>query len=687
MRYTKVSVLRIFINDERPISSGMPKSLVLGNGNILVAFDRFGQITDFFFPQLGVENQVSGETPTTQKMGVWADRKFHWFDDGTWKIAIDCAPDTHANAVTAENNDLGVVVRFNDVVYNEKNILVREITVENTFAREREIKIFFRAVFELYASHRQDTAYYDPNVHAIVHYEGRRVMLVNARTEEKPFDQYSIGLYELEGREGTWRDAEDGILSANPIEHGKVDSVIGMTFALKEHEKKTMYYWIAAAETQKESYALNSYVIEHSPAHLLKTTRDFWRAWLNRRTFTFYGLDEPIVNLFKKSLLIIRAHADNGGAIIASCDSDMLHHGRDTYAYMWPRDGAVAALALDNAGDEHVAQRFFEFMRNALHDDGYFMHKYRADGSIGSSWHPWVHNGMPILPIQEDGTALVLWALWEHYRIGKDLEFIEGLYNPLIKRVADFLVSFVDNETALPKPSYDLWEEKFGVSTYTASTVFGALSAASRFADLLGKSASADVYKATAAQMKDAIVGTFYDSERRIFNKMFIMENGARRWDTTLDASSAYGVFKFGVLPPDDERLVAAMEATEKLLCCKTSADGMPRYERDGYYGWFSTLENPWFITTLWLAQYHIARAQSEKDMGEAKRWLEWTAKHATPSGILSEQLNPGTGEQISAAPLVWSHAEFILTVVQYLEKLESLGVCVSCAPIHEISA
>jgi len=56
-----------------------------------------------------------------------------------------------------------------------------------------------------------------------------------------------------------------------------------------------------------------------------------------------------------------------------------------------------------------------------------------------------------------------------------------------------------------------------------------------------------------------------------------------------------------------------------------------------------------------------------------AKNWLTWTVKSALPSGVLSEQLNPYTGEQLSAAPLTWSHAEFIITVLEYLKKIEIL--------------
>src|SRR5205085_12018676 len=177
------------------------------------------------------------------------------------------------------------------------------------------------------------------------------------------------------------------------------------------------------------------------------TTKDFWYAWVNRQNFTFYGLDAEIVSLFKKSLFILRAHVDNNGSILASGDSDMLQHGRDTYSYMWPRDGAFSAIALDKAGDLNVARRFFEFCNDVITEEGYLMHKYRPDKSLGSSWHPWIRDGKMELPIQEDETALVIYALWKHYEITKDLEFIEAVYNTLIERAAHFMCSYVDEKT------------------------------------------------------------------------------------------------------------------------------------------------------------------------------------------------------------------------------------------------
>ena len=82
---------------------------------------------------------------------------------------------------------------------------------------------------------------------------------------------------------------------------------------------------------------------------------------------------------------------------------------------------------------------------------------------------------------------------------------------------------------------------------------------------------------------------------------------------------------------------------------------------------------NPWFISTLWLAQYYLTQVKKPEDTESVKRLLLWVTKHTMLSGILSEQLDPHTGEQLSAAPLTWSHSEYVITVLEYLKALSSL--------------
>ena len=116
------------------------------------------------------------------------------------------------------------------------------------------------------------------------------------------------------------------------------------------------------------------------------------------------------------------------------------------------------------------------------------------------------------------------------------------------------------------------------------------------------------------------------------------------------------------------------MQAVYDQLWVKTSVGGLARYERDAYHqiehdDLQNVPGNPWFICTLWWAQYLIARARSPEELKEPLQVLEWVADHALPSGVLAEQVNPHTGEPLSVSPLTWSHAAFVSAVLEYLEK------------------
>lgn len=660
----------------------MSRALSLGNGQILVNLDERGQVRDLYFPHVGLENQLGGRM--VHRVGVFAEGELCWTSNLEWQLEINYEENSFIGKITARHERLGVSIVFSDIVYNEKNIFVRKLAVKNLIDRARPLKVFFAHQFEPYESHIAHTAYFDPHHHAVIHYRNQRIFLVNANLEGHDFDDYSTGVFGVDGKGGTHIDAEDGKLSENPIEHGQADSALGLLANYAPNEEKILYYWLAVGHTISEVLALNNYVVENGAGHLVATTRDFWRAWVERQKWSFHGLSAAVVNLFNKSLFIIRAHADSGGGIIASSDTQILQRGKDTYNYVWPRDAAVAALALARAGDLNVARRFFAFCNEALAGGEYFMHKYSPDKSLGSSWHPWWRNGHPELPIQEDETALVLISLWQYYYISKDIEFVEGVYNSLIKRTADFMVLYRDERTGLPRPSYNLWEEKFGTSTFTVSAVYGALRAAARFAELLGKIKSSRIYEKAAAEISEAIIRELYDAERGVFYSQLETRDGGVVRDQTIDVSSAYGVLEFEVLPPADERLVRAVEVTRAALACQTAIGGIARYEGDQYHQRSgATPGNPWFIATLWLAQHQIKLAKEEANLASVKETLEWVVRHASPAGILAEQIDPLNGQPLSVAPLVWSHAEFVNTVIQYLDKLEDLGVCKACNPVY----
>ncbi|MGM0482261.1 MAG: glycoside hydrolase family 15 protein [Patescibacteria group bacterium] len=658
----------------------MSRPLNFGNGMILVGLDKYAQVRDFYFPYVGSENHIGRRD--VHKIGVWTDGEISWFSGGEWHIENRYKEEMMTSDITAHNEKMRLTVHFSDVVYNEKNIFLRSIRIENHADHKREVKIFFNQQFEISQTYYADTAYYNPALRSIIHYKGRRVFLVGGRNSKGEFfSEYSTGLFNIEGKEGTWKDAEDGKLSKNPIEHGAVDSTMGIVMDIEAGQKEQAYYWICVGETLGEAERLQDHLLHKTEEHIIETTSNFWQAWVNNFDISFEGLSKEVVDLFKRSLLVIRTHCDNRGGIIASGDSAQFQYGRDTYSYVWPRDGVFIALSMDKTGYSEISERFYRFCNEVMTQGGYMLHKYQPDMSLGSSWHPWTQGETPQLAIQEDETALLLIGLWEHYQFSKNLEFVEELYNPFVKNAVEFIISYRDDGTGLPRQSYDLWEENYAVSTFTASTVYGALTAASKFADLLGKEEECDRYAHIAEEIRKKIIEKLYDDERGVFYKSVRLEEGVLIPDHTIDSSSIYGCFRFGVLPVNDERMERAFENTKKALSDPVSVGGFVRYEGDKYHapegGYTDVPGNPWFVTTLWMLRYKIARASSEEDLYFVNDELMWCVDKTLESGVLSEQINPYTAEQLSVAPLIWSHAEFVLSVLEYIDKLKEIkGEC-----------
>lgn len=654
----------------------MSRAVTIGNGNLLVGLDHRGQVRDFYFPYVGHANHVSGASGSyAHRIGVFVDGTLAWLADESWSVTTGCSISATTSDICASNAELGITLRLSDVVHNECNVFLRKVSVTNERTEDREIRVFFGQEFRISESRRGDTAFYDPRVHAIIHYKGRNAFLVYAETGGSAFTDYSVGLFDAEGKQGTYADAEDGVLSKNPIEHGSVDSVIGVSITIPGKASAEVYFWIAAGSSIVEAHDVHAYVKKEKPERLMHSTERYWHAWMEKESRDLSKLDAPLQDLYLRSLAIIRVHTDNRGGIIASSDTDILNQGRDTYGYVWPRDAAFAAHALDRAGYVDATQRFFMFMKECLEPDGYLMHKYRVDGVLGSSWHPWVQGGELKLPIQEDETALVLFMLWKHYELARDLEFIESLYNPFIEPMADFMCTYIDEETGLPSGSYDLWEEKYGASTYTAAAVYGALNAAAELSALLGKRNKALEYRDRALLLKKSILTYLYDAGSGMFVKLARNDGDSRRTDRTVDMSSFHGLTLFGVLDPFDKRVTTAFEKVQEVLKVPTDCGGYMRFVDDNYYRTAADAPpNAWCVTTLWVAQYYIRVAQNKRELKQAHELLQWVCDRALGSGILPEQIHPYTGAPLSAAPLVWSHAEFVITVDEYLTKAKTFA-------------
>ena len=654
----------------------MARDLPISNGNVMINFDQDYNIRDVYYPHVGQDNQTIGDI---SHFGIWCDGRFAWIDSAVWQKTLEYDDDTLVTRVRAIAASMQLEMTIRDTVDFDRDLFLRSIELRNLGDSARTVRLYSHFDPHLWGNAIGDTIFFDPEFRGLVAYKAQRYLLMNGSVDDQfGFQSFTIGSKERDGFQGTWRDAEDGKLQPNPVAQGSVDATGMLEFRLAPSATTTAWVWWAFGKAYREVAALDGLVRERGAASFLTRTRDYWRLWVrNQRGADISRLPDPVQRLYRRSLLIMRTQIDNSGAVIAATDSDIVQFGKDTYTYMWPRDGAIVTAALVQAGYPEITRRFFQLCSRLITAEGFLLHKYNPDGSVGSSWHPWMSaDGKRQLPIQEDETALVLWALWAHFEKFHDVEFVKPLYKPLVKTAADFMTRYREPHTRLPAPSYDLWEERRGIAAFTVGAVWAGLMAAARFTDAFGEAAAADKYRRAAGEIRDGAERFLFDPKLGRFQRMItVSREGEITADTTIDASIA-GLWLFGMFDAADPRIVSTMEQMIERLTVKTGVGGIARYENDYYFQVSKDLDrvpgNPWILSTLSIALWYAPRARNPEELQKAIDVLLWAVARAMPSGVLPEQLDPYSGAPLSVAPLTWSHASFVLAVHSVAERLNA---------------
>src|SRR5579872_3788332 len=232
----------------------MPRDIPIGNGNALIAFDKQYRLRELYFPHVGEENHTQGEP---FRFGVWINGHFSWIPDG-WEIHQDYLDHSLVSRVELINKSQNLKVTANDLVDFHENLYLRKVLIENLSSEKKEVRLFFGHDFHIYGNDIGDTAEFRPEVQALLHYKNTRYFLINTYANKKyGIDHFATGNKRTGTDEGTWKDAEDGQLSGNPIAQGSVDSILGIPLTVEAGGKEVCYYWIAMGKNWEEVKALN----------------------------------------------------------------------------------------------------------------------------------------------------------------------------------------------------------------------------------------------------------------------------------------------------------------------------------------------------------------------------------------------------------------------------------------------
>lgn len=648
----------------------MPRPLALGNGSLSINLDACGTIRDLFYPQVGYPNHLSGHRI---RLGIWVHGQFAWDDDPGWTRTQAYRPDTLIAESNWSHDRLHLDLHLHEVVLPDSPIFLRRIRATFRGVNAAEVRIFQSQDLRIAESDIGDTAFYNPFLDGMVHYKGPYTFLFGGATRRGGLQGFATGIKGFGGLEGTWRDAEDGQLSGHPIAQGSVDSTFGLRLDLKPGGSAFADLWIVCGRTVDDVAERYHRLTSSGVPDAFEDADRVHRTWLASGITLDRGVAMAHRTLFRQSLAIMRSQIDDGGGVLAATDSDILETNRATYCYVWPRDGAFVSSVFDRSGHREVAARFFQFCRRCLDPKRpIFFQKYGPDGTLGASWHPWVADGKPEMPFQQDETALVVKAVTEFVaRHGDSDNLLESLVFP----ACDFMADHRDPATGLPHPSWDLWEERRGVHAFTLAALIAAFRGAAPHAT--GERRTR--YAAVAEELDDALQRRFFDDRQGVYHRSLIPATRRRlEPDRTLD-SSVLAIGLLGAIRQNDSRWAATVDAIERGLRIGGPIDGVARYQGDYYFRRTERAAgNPWIICSLWLAQARLTLG----DPASADHWIDWTCRQ-TQTGVLPEQIDPDTGAHLSVSPLTWSHAEFANTILHRyglstVERSDSADVALS---------
>lgn len=601
----------------------MPRSSILGVGKLTVLMSGQGAITEMYYPGPGHANHLQDGGI---RFAVWRHGVLHWLDSQEWVRRIEY--DSEKNQIRWS---------FDGPLPLECCCTIGDDEWTMAWTASEETRLFVYARFNIDESDIGNTAMWVEQLRSLVHFKDRFGFEIRG-DDASPILDWACGLCGF-GAEGTWRDAEDGELSRNSIAQGSVDSTCRLDLAAD----RTTLLKIRALEKP------------FAPTPFFKRPRS--ESSEKAPSFDFDrelpSLPNSIRSLCRASESVIRAHIDRGAVPVASLDRDVMSTNRAHYAHCWMRDACHTVDLLDDMGDPGPAIGFLRFCATVIEPDTpYYLQKYTVDGDLASSWHPWLADQ---LPIQLDETAWVVKLaskLLSGGHIDQDLAL-----NRVLRPSALWLAEFVD-ASGLPKPSWDLWEERCDVAASTVCVVISALVDASRALETVERSTS-ERLRAASDAMYDSFASKLIDANRHTVHRRL-------SGDDVVDAGSLYAIL-LGVVDPLGPVADATIEQVRVALTVREGIGGIARYEGDYYFRRYDHLPgNPWLICTMWLAQCLLARAREKSDLLEPLNWLEWAVERASGSQVLAEQYEPLTGEPLAVAPLAWSHVEFLRTALLY---------------------
>lgn len=648
---------------------------VLGNRSFYLGFDGRCVTKEMFWPTVGLANHIAESAEN--KVMLWLNDAVYGIGDTKWNLQGKYGKGMSFDwRFTHQILPLSVMVK--DCIDPYSALWARSVTVD-CYPSEN-VGLYFKQYYNLGENNIGECGFWDPLSHRLYHYKGKYwvaigVTLDLARPPQKNQESGNhtrLGVVAKKRDGGVSVSSRTGEIFGRPIDHGLIESVYGIR--LHSHEG-------TAIDRVKATYVLAFGRNKEETDTLLDTGLSLGFDGIYSRSAKYWAVkldDQDSGSFYDTSVKIISTHCDNRGGILASCDTEIMYDYRDHYRYVWPRDASMCASSLAKSKMPDYAKRYLEFCSKAISNRGFFWQRYRPDGTRGSGWH---NLGLPDgeLPIQEDQIALSLITAIDYLEATGDLDFIKSIYSGFIEKAANFIQDYRSEDGYLVKPSFDLWEERRGIFSFTQAVSALSLACAAKIAWMLGKDnyivflkAGNQLIEGLCIKLSDEVRGFCrglsvpgLDCDWTEDASLFAIPLFLNKMEALLDSFCGPEVLDGAkrLLRLLENRSLCTFRRLEKALMVLTQGNpnGIARYTGDWYWrpeGLHNAPGNPWFVTTGWyLMSGYVLKLLTKE---QVDKWFGWFRAGSLECGILSEQISGLTGDPLSVAPLVWSHSTYV---------------------------
>ncbi|NLE64373.1 MAG: glycoside hydrolase family 15 protein [Elusimicrobia bacterium] len=380
-------------------------------------------------------------------------------------------------------------------------------------------------------------------------------------------------------------------------------------------------------------------------------TKSYWLDWVSRTQ-----LPQDYKELVIRSAITLKMLMfQRTGAVIAAPTTslpEIVGGARNwDYRYCWVRDASMIIDLCSRIGHAHTSARFLSFILNRM------LLKHENIGVMYGI------NGEEVL---EEKTLDHL----EGYRRSRPVRIGNGaycqkqndIYGELIAAIHTSFVAdrgsvrVIDEEIwtvvrslvnrvleVWAKPDAGIWERRDKERHYVHSKMMAwvALDRAARIASVIGKTGHLPRLMSAAEQVRRDILENGWDPKQ----KSFVMFYGGKE----LDAANLL-MLHYGFLTPEDEKMRLTILRTWEGL----SKNGLLlRYSGEDGFG---APANSFLVCNFWMVNALHAIGQTQ----EARTLFERVIGHANAFGLLSEDLDPVTGELTGNFPQGYSHLALI---------------------------